>query len=124
MAEKARFFEDTPTLDRILTAATPAAAKAFGRQVIGFSESAWNTIRFEIVVKGNLAKFNQHPALAAFLCNTGNSVLVEASPLDSVWGIGLAADDPQAKDSSTWKGLNLLGFALMVVRERIGSGAA
>ena len=124
MAEKARLFGDTATRERILAATNPSAAKAFGREVIGFSDSAWNSHRFEIVVKGNFAKFSQAPRLAEFLCKTGDKVLVEASPADSIWGIGLAADNPQASDPSTWQGLNLLGFALMVVRERIASRAA
>lgn len=59
--------------------------------------------------------------MTEFLCRTGNKVLVEASPVDAIWGIGMASDGPGARDPSAWKGLNLLGFALMVVRERIAS---
>jgi ribA/ribD-fused uncharacterized protein len=119
MAEKARLFGDTETLARILVADTPGAAKAFGRQVKGYEEAAWEARRFDAVVEGNLAKFSQNAALAAFLRSTGNQVLVEASPVDAVWGIGLAGDAPNAQDPNTWQGLNLLGFALGVVRDRL-----
>lgn len=121
MAEKARLFGDQATLERILAADTLAAAKAHGRSVARFHESTWDSRRFEIVVSGNLAKFGQNPALSEFLRGTGDKVLVEASPVDPVWGIGLAADDPAAQDPASWRGLNLLGFALMAVRERIAS---
>ncbi|MFT3777631.1 MAG: NADAR family protein [Ottowia sp.] len=124
MAEKARLFGDSAALGRILAATSPGAAKTSGRQVIGFNDPTWNSHRFEIVVQGNFAKFNQNPRLAEFLRRTGDKVLVEASPVDSIWGIGLAADDPQASDPGSWQGLNLLGFALMIVRERLASRAA
>lgn len=123
MAEKSRLSGDSSTRERILAAASPGAAKALGREVVGFSDSLWNEHRFEIVVEGNYAKFSQEPKLAAFLCRTGNKVLVEASPVDAIWGIGLAADDPRASNPNTWQGLNLLGFALMIVRERLTSQA-
>ncbi|SEK77411.1 hypothetical protein SAMN05428989_0773 [Pseudoxanthomonas sp. GM95] len=119
MAEKARLFSDEATRERILVARNPGAAKAFGREVTGFDDVAWNDARFDIVVRGNFAKFSQDPRLAEFLRVTGNKVLVEASPVDAIWGIGLAADAPEASSPHTWQGLNLLGFALMVVRERI-----
>lgn len=71
------------------------------------------------MVAGNLAKFDQHPALRAFLLATGQRVLVEASPVDRIWGIGLNRDDPAAGEPGRWRGLNLLGFALMQVREAL-----
>ncbi len=116
MAEKARMFADEEARARILSASTPAQAKKLGRGVRGFDEQTWNDARFEIVVKGNLAKFSQNPPLAAFLSQTGDRVLVEASPVDSIWGIGLAATDAEALTPHRWRGLNLLGFALMEVR--------
>jgi ribA/ribD-fused uncharacterized protein len=117
MAEKARLFGDGDVLETILTAPTPAAAKAAGRAVRGYSESAWEAARYEVVVVGNLAKFTQHENLGRYLVSTGDRVLVEASPLDRVWGIGLAADDPRALNPDQWQGLNLLGQALMEARE-------
>jgi ribA/ribD-fused uncharacterized protein len=77
----------------------------------------WDEHRYDIVVAGNLAKFDQHPELGAYLLGTGERVLVEASPVDRIWGIGLAADNPRASDPAQWRGLNLLGFGLMDVRE-------
>jgi ribA/ribD-fused uncharacterized protein len=122
MAEKARLFGDVDVLETILTARTAAAAKAAGRVVRGYSESAWEAARYEVVVAGNLAKFTQHDDLGRYLVSTGDRVLVEASPLDRVWGIGLAEDDEAAASPSRWRGRNLLGFALMDVRERLQSG--
>lgn len=117
MAEKARLFGDAQTEAKILAASHPGAAKRAGREVGNFAEKRWESARLAIVVRGNLAKFRQNPSLRAFLLSTGDRVLVEASPVDRIWGIGLAADDPQATDPSRWRGLNLLGFGLMKVRE-------
>lgn len=76
----------------------------------------WDEHRVGIVVTGNLAKFRQHPSLGDFLAGTSRRVLVEASPIDRIWGIGLTRDDPAAANPGQWRGLNLLGFALMQVR--------
>lgn len=119
MAEKARLFGDEAVLERILQARNPAVAKAAGREVQGFDEEVWAENRWEIVVQANYAKFSQHPALRDFLLATGDQVLVEASPVDFVWGTGFAADSPYAEVPSEWTGMNLLGFALMEVRSRL-----
>jgi len=119
MAGKARLFGDDATRQQILAAPTPDAAKRLGRRIKPFDEARWQQARFEIVVQGNEAKFRQHPALGAYLLGTGDRVLVEASPVDAVWGIGLAATDPGATNPAQWAGLNLLGFALMEVRSRL-----
>lgn len=119
MAEKARLFGDTQMARQIVEAPTPALAKKLGRAVAGYADKTWTTARFAIVVRGNQAKFAQNPACKAFLLSTANTVLVEASPVDPVWGIGLAADEPAARVPSEWQGLNLLGFALMQVRARL-----
>ncbi len=116
MAEKARMFGDGETLSLILEAPGPDAAKVLGRRVKGFDEAQWSAGCFDIVVRGNLAKFGQNAELRAYLAGTGEQVLVEASPLDRIWGVGLAADDPRARNPQQWRGLNLLGFALMKVR--------
>ncbi|MEU6858663.1 NADAR family protein [Glycomyces sp. NPDC046736] len=119
MAHKAWLFGDTATADRILAAADPAAAKRLGRQVRDFDQGRWEAERFAIVVRGNVLKFGQDPALLRFLLATGGKVLVEASPRDRIWGIGLGKSNPDAASARTWKGLNLLGFALMEARERL-----
>lgn len=119
MAEKARLFGDEATRAAIIRAAHPDQAKKLGRLVHGFEEALWNAARFTIVVRGNEAKFSQHPALREFLLGTGSRVLVEASPVDAIWGIGLAQDHPKAAYPAEWRGLNLLGFALMDVREQL-----
>ncbi|WP_214103952.1 NADAR family protein [Acrocarpospora catenulata] len=121
MAHKAWLFGDEATARRILAAATPGEAKALGRGVGGFDEEVWAAHRYAIVVRASTAKFGQHPELRAYLLGSRGRVLVEASPLDRVWGIGLAAGDPAAASPATWQGLNLLGFALMDARDALES---
>lgn len=119
MAGKARLFGDAQAHERIVVAASPNEAKELGRTVKGFDAVRWEAARFDLVVAGNLAKFSQNAAMGEFLKSTGDRVIVEASPVDKVWGIGMAADDPHAENPRLRKGLNLLGFALMEVRERL-----
>ena len=122
MAEKARLFADGDAERRILEAGSPGAAKAIGREVRGFVEDVWVQHRFGIAVRGNREKFSQNPRLAGFLEGTARRVLVEASPVDRIWGIGLEAHHPHATNPQLWCGLNLLGFALMEVRDRLAAG--
>ena len=124
MHRKAALFGDDESATKILAARSPAAAKELGRGVRGFVESTWNEHRLSIVTAANEAKFGQNPELLAFLAGTKDRVLVEASPKDRIWGIGLTADDPRAEDPLSWRGLNLLGFALMIARSRLAGGAA
>jgi ribA/ribD-fused uncharacterized protein len=119
MAEKARLFGDEACRAQIIDTASPADVKALGREVHGFDEERWVENRFEIAVRGNIAKFSQNPELRDWLVGTAPMVLVEASPVDTIWGIGLAADDKRASDPVKWRGLNLLGFALMKARDRL-----
>ncbi|RMK24523.1 NADAR family protein [Pseudomonas aeruginosa] len=83
------------------------------------AKARWNAERVGIVIEGNLGKFGQNASLKKYLLGTADRVLVEASPVDAIWGIGLAASDPLAAEPATWQGLNLLGFALMEVRRRL-----
>ena len=121
MAEKARIFGDEQIRQQILKEYDQLAMKKLGRQVANFDGAIWEEKRFDVVVDGNLAKFSQNPKLKAFLLDTGNQVLVEASPKDTIWGIGLAEHEPNACNPSKWKGVNLLGFALMEVRDQLRS---
>jgi ribA/ribD-fused uncharacterized protein len=123
MAGKARLFRDAEAERRALAAGHPARAKKAGRLVRGFDEDLWARERFRIVVEGSVHKFAAHPELREFLLGTGERVLVEASPVDRVWGIGLAADDEAAADPERWRGANLLGFALMEARDRLRAAA-
>lgn len=119
MAEKARLFKDSTSLPRILNARTPLEAKKLGRKVKGFELETWQANAYTIVKTGNVHKFSQHMAMKAFLLSTGAKVLVEASPYDQIWGIGLSREAPQAQDPRKWLGTNLLGFALMEVRDEL-----
>ncbi|WP_051970329.1 NADAR family protein [Kitasatospora azatica] len=119
MASKARLFGGEEAVPGILAARTPAEAKKLGRLVQGFEEETWAAARFALVTEGNVAKFGQDEALRSYLLGTANRVLVEASPRDRIWGIGLGAGNEAAADPARWRGLNLLGFALMEARERL-----
>ena len=122
MAEKARLFKDDHALQAILECHSPKDAKAWGRKVKGFDSATWEAQRYRIVFEGNLAKFGSDPAMQAFLLGTGDKIIVEASPYDQIWGIGLKARDAAASNPLEWRGLNLLGFALMEVRDRLLMG--
>lgn len=123
MAEKARLFGDDIVLAQVLSSRSPGRAKALGRRVRNFNERIWERYRFDIVVAGDQAKFSQNRAHGAFLARTGSKVLVEASPHDRIWGIGMGRDRELAENPSMWKGLNLLGFALMEVRARLAENS-
>lgn len=117
MAHKALLFGSSDLFDKIVNSQTPAEAKELGRQLIGFDELVWDDHKYQIVIAGNIHKFNQHPEPATYLLNTGDKILVEASPADRVWGIGLAQDSVYIDNIYAWEGQNLLGFALMEVRD-------
>lgn len=119
MAEKARLFGDKETLAAIMSAGHPKTVKDLGRKVTPFREEVWSRKRYGIVRRGNLAKFMQNEELMRFLLQTRDRVLVEASPVDRIWGIGRAADDPDIEQPGKWRGENLLGWALMEVRDEL-----
>lgn len=119
MAQKALLFNDQEIYEKIVASRKPGEAKDLGRQVRGFDNAVWEEKRYGIVVQGNFYKFSQNPELADFLRKTGNRMLVEASPIDPIWGIGMAEDDKDIYNMEAWKGLNLLGIALMEVRDMI-----
>jgi ribA/ribD-fused uncharacterized protein len=119
MAEKARLFGNEEVRQRILAAKHPAEAKKLGREVTGFNPQVWDEQKYDLVQAGNYQKFSQHRPLKEYLLNTGSRVLVEASPVDAIWGTGLATDHPDAMQPAKWPGQNLLGFALMEVRDQL-----
>ena len=122
MAQKALLFGDNKIYNEIMKAFHPKQFKALGRMISGFDEKIWNENKTDIVIKGNLAKFSQNQELKYFLLNTNERVLVEASPYDSIWGIGMSSDDLSCENPTLWKGENLLGFCLMEVRDIIKQG--
>lgn len=119
MSQKARLFGDDETASRILTAESPKEVKQLGREARGFDAAVWDDKKFGIAQEGSFHKFGQNAELRDYLLSTKDLVLVEASPVDHVWGIGLAAGDPDAPNPLRWRGENLLGFALMRARERL-----
>jgi ribA/ribD-fused uncharacterized protein len=121
MAEKARLFGDRDTAAQILQVSHPKQAKDLGRAAKGFDAQLWEEKRLEIVTQGNFHKFSQHPELQGFLVGTGNRILVEASPVDAIWGIGRDRHAQDAANPAKWPGLNLLGFALMTVRSQLAA---
>ena len=121
MAQKALLFSDKNIFEAIVGCEKPGEAKVLGRQVSGYDDQVWNKHKFDIVKLGNIHKFNQHPELFDFLINTDPRILVEASPVDAIWGIGLSQDDPVIDNIYAWPGQNLLGFALMETRDFLKS---
>ncbi len=119
MAGKARLFNDPETEEEILKANTPNQAKSLGRKVKNFDPKIWDTHKYEIVTQGNLLKFSQNQKFKEFLLSTGDKTLVEASPYDRIWGIGMLETDNRAENPLLWNGENLLGFALMEVRDEL-----
>lgn len=119
MAQKALLFQDEKVFEEIMEAKHPKQYQALGRKVRGFNQKLWDEKKGQIVIDGNYAKFSQNKPLKEFLLTTGDRVLVEASPYDKVWGIKLAQDTPNIENPTIWKGENLLGFALMEVREML-----
>lgn len=124
MYGKAQLFGDAATAAEILAAEHPRQHKALGRKVKPFDDRAWRLNREAIVRKANHAKFTQNPELLAQLLATRGTTLVEASPYDKIWGIGLAASDPRASDPAKWKGSNLLGKILSALRDELAAAAA
>ncbi len=119
MAEKARMFRDDEMLEKIMSTTFPKEMKAYGRAVQRFDKDQWDAACYEIVKQGNLAKFSQNPELWSFLKGTRNRILVEASPRDRIWGIGMGKSNPDALCPLKWRGKNLLGFALTEIRDQL-----
>lgn len=119
MHKKAVVFRDNKTAIEILSLSDVARIKALGREVKNYDDRVWNGLRQIIVHKGLLAKFSQNEELGKKLLDTGYSMLAECAVSDRIWGIGLSMHDPRRLDVSSWNGQNLLGFALMAVREEL-----
>ncbi len=117
MAEKARMFGDEEMLAKIMSASHPKEMKAYGRAVKDFHKERWDSQCYDIVKKGNTAKFSQNQELWEFLRTTRRRILVEASPRDRIWGIGMGKTNPDVACPPKWRGTNLLGFALTEVRD-------
>jgi len=115
MWKKARYFNDIETSDLIVKADTAKEAKKLGRSVKGFDESQWSYVSGSSMMSALLHKF-QNEDLKQMLIDTKEKYLVEASPVDKIWGIGLSPDDQLRFQSANWTGLNLLGTCLMQVR--------
>ena len=119
MAQKAKLFNDMKAYEEILKTASPKKCKSLGRKVKGFDEKTWCEHREQIVYNGNLLKFSQNPDLKKILLDTGDKIIVEASPYDKIWGIGIRENNPNATNPAKWRGLNLLGKALSKVRTEL-----
>ena len=119
MAAKAELFGDKEIRKEILNISEQKKMKSLGRKVKNFDQNVWDKFKYSIVLNGNWCKFSQNRELREFLLSTGDKILVEASPYDSIWGIRISASSPEAKNPMKWRGQNLLGFALMEVRDEL-----
>lgn len=119
MYKKALLFNDFKQAERIMETSNPRAQTQLGREVIGFDKSRWERYCKQFVYEASFAKFTQNPKMLVELLATEGTTLVEASPKDNIWGIGLAEDDPKALSRDTWEGTNWLGEILTEVRKDI-----
>ncbi len=119
MYQKAVCFHDKDTAAKILTTNDVARIKALGRLVSGYDDNYWNGIRQIVVYNGLMEKFSQNAELKKKLIETGNAILAECAVKDRIWGIGLSMSDPNRYEKAKWQGQNLLGYALMMVRESL-----
>ena len=119
MWQKAAAFRDGDTAGKVLEATSPAAAKALGKQVKPYSDATWSEARVPLMKVGLRQKFIQNERLMNDLLSTGSAALAEASPKDTVWGIGIGKDDSDSADLGKWHGRNLLGITLMEVRSEL-----
>jgi ribA/ribD-fused uncharacterized protein len=119
MIQKALLFKDSKTRDLMMNASGPQEVKKLGRSVINFDPVIWDQNKEDIVYRGNSAKFSQNKDFKEYILSTGDSILVEASPYDTIWGIGLPESDIRVHNPNEWHGLNLLGFTLMKVRDSL-----
>jgi conserved hypothetical protein, ribA/ribD-fused len=117
--KKARMFNDTETAKKILKAISPFIHKRLGRNIKGYDDIVWKRECEEVMIEGLRAKFSQNESLRETLLDTYGKFLVEASPFDIRWGIGLKITDPKIKDRKNWRGENLLGKLLTKVREEL-----
>jgi ribA/ribD-fused uncharacterized protein len=119
MYQKAMLFDDKKTANMIMNAKNPKIQKKLGKKVIGFDEETWNMNCEGFVFRGNFLKFSQSENLKKKLLDTKDNIIVEASPYDKIWGIGLCSTDSRAHNIKTWKGANKLGKILMEVRNTL-----
>jgi len=121
MYHKARVFGDEAAMAMIANSTDPSYAKRMGRKVAGFDPHVWDEHKIDIVLKGSMLKYASNERLKNILLDTGDTVLVEASPYDKIWGIGLAEGATDSYDATRWRGQNLLGFCLMEARNRLAA---
>jgi ribA/ribD-fused uncharacterized protein len=118
MSQKARMFGDTEVLEKIMASPYPKAQKEFGGKVRGYVESIWAAVRVTIVFDAVYAKFAQNPHLLALL-HEHEGLYVEASPYDTIWGIGMGMNEKGVDDPEKWRGQNLLGQVVTMVRKSL-----
>lgn len=112
-------FDNEHLADAIMSSDNPAMIKAFGRKVGYFDEDTWNKRKYQVMCDALYLKFTQNDDIRMKLIQTGNVLIAEASPTDKVWGIGMSKDEASGSTQNQWRGTNLLGFALIRVREQI-----
>lgn len=119
MYMKATLFNDTNIASQIMETSDVGKIKALGRRVSNYNDIIWNGMRQPIIFKGLMEKFKQNENLKTELLKTGDAILAECAVQDQIWGIGLSMKDPNKNDMTRWRGTNLLGFSLMLVRSEL-----
>jgi len=117
MCKKSEVFGATDILEQMLATDNPRLIKQLGRQISNFSDEVWDQHKMQIVTQGNVLKFGQNPDLLEILKEHKDKIIVEASPQDRIWGIGLHWDNDDVLDENKWRGQNLLGECIMRARK-------
>jgi ribA/ribD-fused uncharacterized protein len=116
MMGKAALFRDNKAFNRMAETESPKTHRILGKTVQNFVKDEWDQYCQDIVKIGNYLKFSQNEELMKHMKDTGKALLVEASPFDNIWGIGIRFDHPNVQFVEKWKGTNYLGECLMFVR--------
>jgi len=116
MHQKALLFHDQEIANKILLETDQLTIKKLGREVQNYDNEIWVNTRMQIMRRGLRAKFRQNKEIFNILLSTNDTILAEAAPRDTIWGIGLGSSNPKAQQQELWRGKNLLGKVLMQVR--------
>lgn len=119
LAEKAKIAGDFKSRELIKKATEPAEFRMLEREIENLNPVTWDEVKYAIALVGNYHKFWNNMALKKYLMTTEQKILAYTDSEDLIWGTGLDIDHEDAEDPSKWPGQNLLGFAIMELRDHL-----